>query len=210
MNTHCVDASRFSGAFFFTLALMEHRKLTVLILTLVVTSGAFAQDTTNDAAFADVPPCHWAAQAVNRLAEKNIIVGFPPEDSYLANNALRQVFAGLWCDEPSWSLRFLQGASANFGETETRVVNYDLEVITQELDVQRGNITFRVVVVLEQDGVQQTESREGTAVVVRDGEGWRVDYASLLALDLPIFPAGEQRGELIPVPATPTTTFRGG
>jgi hypothetical protein len=193
---------------------MKHLKRSMLTCLLVIISGALAQNTTgspaDDPAFADVPPCHWAADAVNRLAGRNIFLGFPPEDTYLATNALRQVFAGLGCDAPSWSLRFLHDAPADFGEREPRLVSYDLQTSVQELGPERGSIVFTLTVVLEQDGMRRTESREGTATVLRDGEGWRVDYDSLVPLELNLFPPRSQTERLVPLPSAPTMTFRGG
>lgn len=79
-----------------------------------------------EAHFADVPPCHWAYEAVNEMAELGIFIGFPPEDGFLSVNALRQVFEGLRCDAPEWSLRFLSGAPSGLGQ-QAQVLGFELE-----------------------------------------------------------------------------------
>lgn len=169
-------------------------------------TGAASEQQAPEPAFADVPPCHWAAEAVNRLADKGIFIGFPPEPAYLSVNALRQVFEGLRCADPTWSLRFLDGAPAGFGEGPVVLAGFALEAELLELSAEWASIAFTVTLNMEEAGIRRVEVREGTAVALRDGEGWRVAYESLAGLEPTLFqPAGPQ----VARPATLSATFRG-
>lgn len=160
--------------------------------------------------FADVPPCHWAADAVNRLAETGIFIGFPPEDSYLSVNALEQVFFGLFCEEPEWSLRFLEGAPEGFGQPPApRLSSFELEPVLVELEANRAVIDFTVTLVLEEEGVQRHEVVEGTAIATGDEMGWRVLYESLATLEPTLFPALQADDPVAVGPPTVSATFRG-
>jgi hypothetical protein len=173
---------------------------------LAVAAVALAQQAP-EPAFADVPPCHWAAEAVNRLADKGIFIGFPPEPAYLSVNALRQVFEGLRCQDPSWSLRFLAGAPVGFGQPPApRLAGFELAAELLELAADRARIAFAVTLVLDDASGRRIETRQGEAVALRDGLGWRVAYESLEGLEPALFvPAGPQATR----PATPSATFRG-
>ena len=141
------------------------------------------------APFADVPPCHWAAEAVAGLADQEIFIGFPPDDAYLGTNALRQVFEGLRCDDPSWSQRFVSDAPADLGQPPgLRLLGFDLDATVQQRDVGRIELAYDLTVHMEHDGERSTARREGTLAADRSELGWRVRYADLAALDLPLFP----------------------
>ncbi len=58
------------------------KKLLIALLAAVLTSGAFAQDT----AFPDIPANHWAADAVARITDLGIIIGFP-DGTFRGNEA---------------------------------------------------------------------------------------------------------------------------
>ena len=141
------------------------------------------------APFADVPPCHWAADAVAVLADQEIFIGFPPDDVYHGSNALRQVFEGLRCDDASWSQRFVSDAPADLGqEPSLRLLGFDLDATVQQRDAARIELAYVLTVHMEHDGERSTTRREGTLAVHRNELGWLVSYADLAALDLPIFP----------------------
>jgi hypothetical protein len=156
----------------------------------ILVAGSLALGAANThPAFADVPPCHWAADAVAELAGTGIFIGFPPDDAYLSVNALRQVFEGLRCAEPAWSLRFLDGASDAFtAGVGPALVGFALEPRLVSRDADRAEVAFTLTTVIDDDGVRSTETRAGTAEVRRSEVGWRVVYADLLTLALPVFP----------------------
>jgi hypothetical protein len=161
-----------------------------LALALLLASASVAQHTT-EPHFADVPPCHWAAEAVNRLAGMGIFVGFPPEPAYLSVNALRQVFEGLRCADPAWSLRFLEGAPMGFGEPPApRLAGFELASELLMLTPEQARIAFTVTLVLDEPDLRRIETRHGEALARSDGVGWRISYASLAGLEPTLFPPG--------------------
>ncbi|MBS3933484.1 MAG: S-layer homology domain-containing protein [Truepera sp.] len=178
------------------------RKVTLglLSLALLLASTSLGQHAT-EPHFADVPPCHWAAEAVNRLAGQGIFIGFPPEPAYDSVNALRQVFEGLLCADPAWSLRFLEGAPVGFGEPPApRLVGFELASELLELTAEQARIAFTVALVLDEPDLRRLETRHGEALVRRDGVGWRVSYASLAGLEPTLFPPGSgAAAESLPV-----------
>jgi hypothetical protein len=122
--------------------------------------------------FADVPPCHWAFEAVNRLAGA-LFVGFPPRDDYLAVNAVWQVFEGLRCEDPSWSLRFLEGAPEALAVgVPVRLVGFELETALISLEADTAEVSLSLLASLEEAGERHSETRQGTVNIVRTVDGW--------------------------------------
>jgi hypothetical protein len=139
--------------------------------------------------FDDVPPCHPAAAAVARLAATGIVVGFPADDGYGSVNAVRQVFEGLRCADAGWSLRFMRGAPVAFGLLpRMSLVGFELAPTLNEYDGERAVVSVSLTVVLEEAGDRQVLARSGDVLVDKGPDGWRVPYAELAALDLPVFP----------------------
>ncbi|MEJ2290590.1 MAG: S-layer homology domain-containing protein [Deinococcales bacterium] len=68
---------------------MKRIVLTLLAATLV--SGALAQNSTS---FPDIPANHWAADAVNRIANLGIVIGFP-DGTFRGNEAFTRYQAAL-------------------------------------------------------------------------------------------------------------------
>jgi hypothetical protein len=141
------------------------------------------------APFDDVPPCHWAAEAVSEVAGLGIFVGFPRDDATLSVNALRQVFEGLRCADADWSLRFLWGAPTEFGLQEHAALRgFDLSATLQDLQADRAVVAFTLSLVLDDGVAERIETLAGTATLQRDDDSWRVRYDDLAALGLPLFP----------------------
>jgi len=140
-------------------------------------------------AFADVPPCHWAAKAVAKVARTGIFVGFPPDPGYDSVNALRQVFEGLQCGQPSWSVRFMTGVPGAFRAAGgPSLASFTLRPRVVSLDANEARLAFQLNVVIDQNGTRRTVSRQGTATARHTGAGWQVAYADLAGLHLPFFP----------------------
>ncbi|MEJ2292814.1 MAG: S-layer homology domain-containing protein [Deinococcales bacterium] len=140
-------------------------------------------------AFADVPPCHWAASAVAKVAKAGIFVGFPPDPAYLSVNALRQVFEGLRCADPAWSLRFLSGAPRAFASTPgPALAAFTLDPTITSLSASSARISLQLTAVVAEAGGQRRLERTGSVTATHGTAGWRVPYAELASLDLPFFP----------------------
>ena len=160
-----------------------------ILIVVVIAALAAVANGREAAPFADVPPCHWAAEAVAELADTGIFIGFPPDDTYLSVNALRQVFEGLRCDDPSWTTRFVADAPADLGHAPApRLLGFELEATVVERTPAQIELGYALTVHLEHEGARTTAAREGTLPVHRSELGWRVAYADLAALDLPLFP----------------------
>ncbi len=141
------------------------------------------------APFADVPPCHWAAEAVAELAEVGIFIGFPVDHDYLAANALRQVFEGLRCDDLDWSRAFIEAAPEAFAEVAgVQLVGFALDTVVVERVGPRAEIGYSLTTVVEHQATRITEVREGTIEAQLGAAGWQVAYADLADLALPVFP----------------------
>ena len=160
-----------------------------ILIVVVIAALAAVANGREAASFADVPPCHWAAEAVTELADTGVFIGFPPDDAYLSVNALRQVFEGVRCDDPSWTLRFVVDAPADLGQAAVpRLLGFELDATVLQRTPAQIELGYALTVHLEHHGTRTTATREGTMPVHRSDLGWRLDYADLAALDLPLFP----------------------
>ncbi|HZW99235.1 MAG TPA: S-layer homology domain-containing protein, partial [Trueperaceae bacterium] len=65
------------------------KKLLVTLLAAVFLSGAFAQSS-----FPDIPANHWAGDAVDRIADLGIVIGFP-DGTFRGNEAFTRYQAAL-------------------------------------------------------------------------------------------------------------------
>lgn len=152
-------------------------------------AAATAAAAAGAPAFSDVPPCHWAARAVAKTAGDGIFVGFPPDPAYDSVNALRQVFEGLRCGAPAWSLRFLTGASGAFpADAAPALASFTLDTSIEAVSAGEAELAFELTAVVDRNGTRRTLTRQGTVTATRTGAGWQVAYADLAGLDLPFFP----------------------
>src|SRR5690606_4730557 len=65
------------------------KKLIITLLAAVLASGAFAQSS-----FPDIPANHWAGDAVDRIADLGIVIGFP-DGTFRGNEAFTRYQAAL-------------------------------------------------------------------------------------------------------------------
>ncbi len=142
---------------------------------------ALAQPGTSP--FVDVPPCHWARPALEAIAHPSPQAR-PQPSLLLAENALLQVFEGLRCNDPAWSLRFLLNPAPGFGQNPSGLRGFELRVLQSALAGSQATLRFALTAMVE----GATLRRNSTARLVFEPEGWKVDYASLAALELPLFP----------------------
>jgi hypothetical protein len=162
-------------------------KHTLMIVGLV-SSAVFSIVTVGRAqsTFVDVPPCHWAAQAIDQVSGLDQVQ--PASSAPLAVNALEQVFAGLRCENVNWAVRFVAGAPETFAQGGT-LKGYTLSALETRVQGAQASVRYRLTVTLDRAGTTSTSTRTGTVQLQADpGTGWRVAYASLKAMNLPIFP----------------------
>ena len=162
-------------------------KPTAAILTAALAASALAPRAA--AQFVDVPPCHWAAEAVNRLAAGGVVQGAPSPGPQLATNALRQVFEGLKCGDAAWTARFLTGAPAALAASVAARPVRDFELTVLETRAAANAATIRYRVTVTPPDAARATTVTGTARATFDAEaGWRVEYASLLESGLAFLP----------------------
>jgi len=152
------------------------------VAVVVPTDGALAQ--TPPSRFEDVPPWHWAYDAVQRLAEHGIILGYPRDERELALNAVMQVYAAFaHAGHPSaraWAESFLTNLPAGWPAPLQRseLTAFQLSESQVRLDGRRGTVSVQGVVRTRRAADRRLSM---TASVVQDDAGrWRVDYASLV------------------------------
>ncbi|GIW35617.1 hypothetical protein [Meiothermus sp.] len=158
------------------------RKLLILLL-LGSLSLAHGQPQPGTSPFVDVPPCHWARAALETIArpEPNLR---PQPTALLAENALRQVFEGLKCNDPVWSERFLHNPAPGFGQSEVGLRGFELSGLQTVVSGNQATIRFRLSALLHDTALE----RSGSVRLLFTELGWKVDYASLATLNLPLFP----------------------
>ncbi|MBO1435754.1 hypothetical protein [Meiothermus sp. CFH 77666] len=158
------------------------KKILALLLlgSLALAQG---QPPAGTSPFLDVPPCHWARAAVEAISRPDPNQR-PQASALLAENALRQVFEGLKCNDPAWSERFLQNPTPSFGRSEASLRNFELSGVQTQVSGNQATIRFRLTAVLNGTTLQ----RSSTARLFFAEQGWKVDYASLATLNLPVFP----------------------
>jgi hypothetical protein len=135
------------------------------------------------APFPDIPPCHWAAEAVTEIAGKPDIDAEQARSSrYLAENAVRQVFEGLRCGSGEWSRAFVSGEPEAW-PPGMATVDFRLNVGDLQLTGGRGTANVQVDLI-----VNGNTTRGSGQVDLLFTEGiWTVDYDSLSGLRLPLF-----------------------
>lgn len=136
-------------------------------------------------AYVDVPSCHWAVAAINQVSAGDKVT--PAQNASNAQNAVRQVFEGIQCGNPAWSGKFIADAPSSFA---TLVSSKPMRGFQMSFGrtVISGN-SANVVVNLSLTLASGVEKRTGTLALSGDAKAaWRVNYASLAALNLTVFP----------------------
>lgn len=155
----------------------------VAALVLALASAASAQTRYW---FDDVPPWHWAFDAVQKGAEAGIFIGYPLTDRERAINVVTQVYeAFVNAAQPSareWAERFLTNLPAGWPEPfqRSRLAGFRLMDVRVETRGERQVVAFTSAIVLRGPG-RPLEIRTSLQVeVVKDQEGrWRANYATL-------------------------------
>jgi phospholipase/lecithinase/hemolysin len=139
--------------------------------------------------FVDVPSCHWATTAINGVVAKDVPA--VAKNAATAQNAVRQVFAGMQCGDADWVSRFVDGAPSSLaGIVSQKVVRaFDVTFTKATVNASRASLSFNAVITYTLGARSVTVRRAGTATLTANDEtGWRVVYTSLSSLDLPFFP----------------------
>jgi hypothetical protein len=157
----------------------------VAALALVAIAGMTAGAET-PSAFVDVPPWHWAFEAVQEGAARGIFTGYPTSDRELVANAIAQVYdAFAHPRQPAareWAERFLINTPPDWPQPLARsgLVSFAVEKLQVDVGGDRATATFVAVIAVRSNGSVSTVRTPVQARAERDGSRhWRVDYATL-------------------------------
>ena len=164
-----------------------------LLIVSVVLVGLLAASSVAQG-FEDVPPWHWSRAAIDSLVAGRIIVGFPPNASDLAVNAILQAYESFaHTSHPqaqAWAERFLANLPHEWPQplTRSRLRVFRLDSPRVRLDRDRGMVSFVATTVIRSGGSAVTERSRVVVEVQRGTDGrWRANYASLVSAHTQIF-----------------------
>ncbi len=154
-----------------------------LVLVLALSAAVRAQAT-----FVDVPPWHWAFDAVQQGASLGIFEGYPTNDRDQVANAVAQVYeAFAHAGHPAaqgWAERFLINTPAGWPEPLRRspLVRFTLGEVGVRVAGDQAVATFVAEATVRVNGTTSTIRSPLQLRAQRDEAGhWRIDYASLAA-----------------------------
>lgn len=165
----------------------------IVVLALVGLTGTtvFAQAPSP---FVDVPPWHWAFDAVQQGAAEGIFTGYPTNDRDLVANALLQIYeAFAHPGHPSaqeWAEWFLTNTPSGWPQPlqRSRLVRYALENVQVRVSGDRATVTFVAAVTVRADGGPSSVRVPVETRAEKDGSGhWRIDYATLASAQPQLF-----------------------
>src|SRR2546422_10183007 len=120
-------------------------RATVVAIVALAGGTAWAQGPS---AFVDVPPWHWAFEAVQQGATAGIFTGYPTDDTELVANALVQVYeAFAHAGHPGaqgWAEWFLTGTPSQWPQPlqRSRLLKFVLEDVHVQVSGARARATF--------------------------------------------------------------------
>ncbi len=162
------------------------RQIVVVLALVGLTSAAAFGQTPS--AFVDVPPWHWAFDAVQQGAASGIFTGYPTSDQELVANSLLQVYdAFAHAGHPAaqeWAEWFLTNTPSGWPQPllRSRLVRYALENIQVRVSGDHATVTFVSAVAVRTDGGLSSVRAPAEAQADKDGSGhWRIDYATLVS-----------------------------
>ncbi len=160
---------------------MMRRAMLVVAVVLLAGSRVLAQAAPEP--FEDVPPWHWAYDAVETARTHGLLVGYPPDPRFSAQNALIQSLEALaHPDHPAaqaWAERFLTDLPADWPHALRRSTLRAFRVlrIAVALQENRGTAEFDISFRLA-DG--RTGIASGRVTVQRDAtDRWRIRWSEL-------------------------------
>ncbi len=152
-----------------------------LVALASVTAGA-----QTPSAFVDVPPWHWAFDAVQEGAAQGIFTGYPTNDRESVANAFVQIYdAFAHAQQPAareWAEWFLTNTPPGWPLplAHSRLVSFALENLQVDVGSDQATAIFVAVTAVRANGSVFTMRAPVQARAERDGSGhWRVDYATL-------------------------------
>lgn len=156
------------------------RRFFVLIGTASLFALAQAQT-----AYVDVPSCHWAVTAINTVSSGDKVT--PAQNAANAQNAVRQIFEGIQCGDPAWSKKFIADAPTRLDAVIQSKPIKSFALTFGRTSISGTNASVTVNLTLNLGNGAQT--RQAALALSSDTtSAWKVNYASLAALNLAVFP----------------------
>jgi len=153
-------------------------------LGLTVAAGAALVGCAAAAAagFPDVPPWHWAYEAVTRDQDAGVIVGYPASPAALVENAIAQVFDGFAHASASGAQAWVERFSYNLPQDwpapfrRSQIVAFSLTGMRISVGATTATADFSASVGTRDGHSVNIPLRVGLR---RNGQDWQVDYAAL-------------------------------
>lgn len=159
---------------------------TILLVLAVVIAGAGVAAGQTPSPFADVPPWHWAFDAVQQGAAAGIFTGYPTTDPEHVANALAQVYeAFAHADHPAaqaWAEWFLANTPAAWPQPlqDSRLVRFTLSGVRVRVTGSRAAVNALAAATVRTAGGTTAAPAALAVAAERDTAGhWRIDYATL-------------------------------
>ena len=153
--------------------------LGVVVGVLVTAGPAAAADSTP---FPDVPPWHWAFDAVIKDQGAGLLIGYPAAPAELGRNSIAQVYDGFVHagaeGAQAWVERFSYNRPATWPAPLQRseIAQFTLNGLRLSARDDTATATFTATVTTRQGRAVTTPMR----VALRfNGQDWQVDYAGL-------------------------------
>ena len=141
------------------------------------------------APFPDVPPWHWAYDAITRDAAAGLIVGYPVAPAELIENSLTQVYDGFIHfgakGAQGWVERFTYNRPADWPApfAHSQIAAFLLSGMRIAVSGETATAQFSAAVTTR-DG--KTSTSQMRVQLRLNGQDWQVDYATLSATG-PVF-----------------------
>jgi hypothetical protein len=154
----------------------------VLAGALSLAGRAAAQGPANS--FPDVPPWHWAYQAVTTDGQAGLLVGYPAAPAELVENAVTQIYGGFaHAHSPgaqAWIERFTYNRPASWPAPLERsaVAGFVLNEMRVAVAQDTATATFNARVTSRSGGTAAGAMHVAAKLI--DGD-WKIDYTGLAA-----------------------------
>ncbi len=139
--------------------------------------------------FPDVPPWHWAYEAVLRDQEAGILTGYPATPADLIENSITQVYSGFVhasdTGAQAWIERFAYSRPADWPASlqHTQIAGFSLSGMRISVSGDTAESTFTATVRTREAKTVTAPMRVGLRF---NGQDWQVDYATL-SVGSPLF-----------------------
>ncbi len=151
-------------------------------LTVATGAALIACAAATAAGFPDVPPWHWAYDAVTRDQDAGVIVGYPVSPAALIENAIAQVYDGFAHESApgaqAWVERFSYNRPPDWPAPfrRSRLVAFSFTGMRASINGTTATAAFTATIGTLGGQTSTAQVRVGLRF---NGMDWQVDYAAL-------------------------------